>query len=77
MLGTTAKFVDHELQQLAQDYLQNSISLVLLLDNMLIPVDAIFVTIDVESLYPSIPQSEYVNSPPDTEDQTPSTQTVH
>ena len=65
MLAPTAKFIDHVLQPLSQsypDYLQNSTSLVLLLDNMQIPDDAILVTIDVESLYPSIPQSECINT---------------
>ena len=65
MLAPTAKFIDHVLQPLSQfyqDYLQNSTSLVLLLDNMQIPDEAILVTIDVESLYPSIPQSECINT---------------
>ena len=47
MLAPTAKFIDHVLQPLTQsyqDYLQNSPSLVLLLDNMQIPDDAILVT---------------------------------
>ena len=55
MLAPTAKFIDHVLQPLSQsyqDYLQNSTPLVLVLDNMQIPNDAILVTIDVESLYP-------------------------
>ena len=65
MLSPTAKFIDHVLQPLSQsyqDYLENTTSLVLLLDNMQIPDDAILVTVDVESLYPSIPQSECINT---------------
>ena len=64
MLAPAAKFIDHVLQPLSQsypDYLQNTTSLVLLLDNMQIPDDAILVTVDVESLYPSIPQSECID----------------
>ena len=64
MLTPTARFIDHVLQPLAQsynDYLQNSTSLILNLQDMKIPDTAILVSIDVESLYPSIPQSECLN----------------
>ena len=57
-LTRTAKFIDHILQPLAQsysDYLHNSTSLLLLLQNLTVPDDAILVTMDVSSLYPSIP----------------------
>jgi hypothetical protein len=57
----TAKFIDHALQPLAQsydDYIQNSTSLILRLQTMHIPSTAVLVTVDVESLYPSIPQTE-------------------
>ena len=60
-LTPSAKLVDHVLQPLAQtypDYLHNSTSLVLLLEDVYVPDDAILVSIDVISLYPSIPQSE-------------------
>ena len=49
------------LQPLAQsfeDYLHNSTSLILRLQTIDIPENAILVTIDVESLYPLIPQSK-------------------
>lgn len=61
MLAPSAKFIDHILKPLSQsysDYLHNSTSLVVLLEDLQVPDDAILVTIDVESLYPSIPQSE-------------------
>ena len=60
-LTPSAKLIDHMLQPLAQsypDYLHNSTSLVLMLQDLHVPDDAILVTIDVTSLYPSIPQSE-------------------
>ena len=60
-LAPSARFIDHILQPLAQsydDYLQNSTSLILRLQSFCIPDSAILVTIDVESLYPSIPQTE-------------------
>ena len=61
MLNATAKFIDHVLQPLAQsyeDYIQNSTSLIVRLETLEIPENAILVTVDVESLYPSIPQTE-------------------
>ena len=61
MLNATAKFIDHALQPLAQsyeDHIQNSTSLIVRLETLEIPEDAILVTVDVESLYPSIPQTE-------------------
>ena len=57
----TAKFLDHVLQPLAQsydDHIQNSTSLILRLQSMHIPSTAVLVTVDVENLYPSIPQTE-------------------
>ena len=57
MLNATAKFIDHALQPLAQsyeDHIQNSTCLIVRLE---IPEDAILVTVDAESLYPSIPQT--------------------
>ena len=63
-LAPSARFIDHVLQPLAQsydDYLQNSTSLILRLQTMHIPDTAVLVTVDVESLYPSIPQSECLN----------------
>ena len=57
----TAKFIDHVLQPLAQsypDYLHNTTALSLTLQELYVPEDAILVTVDVNSLYPSIPQTE-------------------
>ena len=61
MLNPTARFVDHVLQPLAQaygDYLHNSTSLSLVLQNFSVPEDAILVTLDVSNLYPSILQTD-------------------
>ena len=61
LLSPTAKFIDHILQPLAQlyeDYIENSTSLILQLEELTIPDNVILVSIDVETLYPSIPQSE-------------------
>ena len=61
MLNPTAKFIDHVLQPLAQsypDYIHNTVALSLILQDLTVPDDAILVTVDVTSLYPSIPQSE-------------------
>lgn len=61
LLSHTATFIDHVLQPLAQsypDYLHNSTSLINLLENFPVPADAILVSADVNSLYPSIPQTE-------------------
>ena len=60
-LTPSARFIDHTLQPLARsypDYLHNSTSLILQLQDTHVPSNAILVTIDVVSLYPSIPQSE-------------------
>ena len=61
LLSPSAHFIDHMLQPLAQsypDYLHNSTSLLSIIQNLHIPEEAILVSADVESLYPSIPQSE-------------------
>ena len=58
ILSPTAQFIDHILQPLARsysDYLYNSTALSIILH---VPDDAILVAVDVESLYPSIPQTE-------------------
>lgn len=60
-LSPTAKFIDHVLQPIAQsypDYLHNSTSLLLLLQKLTVPDHAILVTMDVNNLYPSIPQTD-------------------
>ena len=60
-LTPSARLIDHILQPLAQsydDYLHNSTSLILRLQSTHIPNSAVLVTVDVESLYPSIPQPE-------------------
>lgn len=57
----SAQFIDHTLQPLAQsykDYIKTSTALINLLENVRVPETSVLVTIDVESLYPSIPQSE-------------------
>ena len=58
-LTRTAKFIDHILQPLAQSYsdylhVHNSNSLLVLLQTLTVPDDAILVTMDVSNLYPSI-----------------------
>ena len=61
MLAPAARLIDHVLQPLAQsytDYVQNSTSLILHLQDFIIPSNALLVTIDVIGLYPSIPQDE-------------------
>ena len=61
LLSKTARFIDHVLQPLAQfykDYLKNSTQLISFLGNSTVPNDVILVTMDVSSLYPSIPQKE-------------------
>lgn len=63
-LSPSARLIDHLLQPLAQaqvypDYLHNSTSLSLILQDLSAPDDTILVTVDVESLYPSIPPSEF------------------
>ncbi|XP_011407404.1 PREDICTED: uncharacterized protein LOC105314749 [Amphimedon queenslandica] len=65
LLSNTAKFIDHILQPLAQaynDYLKNSTQLISYLETSTIPNDIILVTLDVKSLYTSIPQSECLES---------------
>ena len=60
-LTPASKLLDHVLQPLAQtyeDYLQNSACLSLILENLQIPDNTLLVAIDVDSLYPSIPQEE-------------------
>ena len=61
ILKPIAQFIDHILQPLAQsypDYLHNSTVLSQILQNLHVPDDAILATVDVKSLYPSIPQTE-------------------
>lgn len=60
-LSPSARFIDHMLQPLAQaykDYIKNSTELIHLLEDIKVPETSVLVTIDVESLYPSIPQPE-------------------
>lgn len=61
MFETTGKFLDYALQPIARsypDYLHNSSALIGTLSKMSIPKDTILVSLDVISLYPSIPQQE-------------------
>ena len=61
LLSPVGKFIDHILQPIASsypDYLRNSTALILSLQNLHVPDEAILVTIDVNSLFPSIPQEE-------------------
>ena len=61
LLTPTARLLDHLLQPVARtypDYLHNSASLSILLQTLEVPETAILVSVDVESLYPSIPQTE-------------------
>ena len=61
LLTPSAKFIDYALQPIARsypDYLHNSSMLSVKLQDTMVPDDAILVTIDVTSLYPSIPQEE-------------------
>ena len=63
-LSPSAQFIDHVLQPLAcsyPDYIQNSTALILSLQDLTVPDNAILVTVDVTNLYPSIPQSECLN----------------
>ena len=65
ILSPTASFLDHVLQPLAQsypDYVHNSTTLSVKLQDLTIPDHAILVSIDVENLYPSIPQSQCLKS---------------
>lgn len=64
LLTPTARLLDHLLQPVAQtypDYLHNSASISILLQTLEVPETAILVSVDVESLYPSIPQTECLN----------------
>ena len=64
-LYPTARFIDHVLQPIAQsypDYLHNSTSLSILLQNLTVPDDALLVTLDVSNLYPSIPQTDMLQT---------------
>ena len=64
LLSPTAKLIDYILQPIASsypDYLHNSTALSLILQQTYIPDNAILVTIDVTSLYPSIPQQQCLN----------------
>ena len=61
LLSHTASFIDHVLQPLARsypDYLHNSTSLIQTLTDFKITPNTTLISIDVISLYPSIPQSE-------------------
>lgn len=61
ILSASASFIDHALQPIARsyhDYLHNSTTLLTTLQDLHVPDDALLVTIDVQSLYPSIPQTE-------------------
>ena len=65
ILSPSAQFIDHVLQPLAcsyPDYLHNSTALSLALQDLQVPDNALLVSIDVESLYPSILQSQCLNS---------------
>ena len=61
LLSTTAKFLDYTLQPIARsfpDYLHNSTALIKTLSEMIIPKETILVSLDIVSLFPSIPQRE-------------------
>ena len=65
ILSPSAQFIDHVLQPLAcsyPDYLHNSTALSLTLQDLHVPDNALLVSIDVESLYPSIPQSQCLHT---------------
>ena len=65
MLNPSARLLDHCLQPLAKsypDYLENSTALSLILQDLHVPKNSFLVSIDVESLYPSIPQSSCLNT---------------
>ena len=64
LLSASAMFLDFLLKPLAQlylDYLHNSTSLILTLHNLVLPSDLQLITVDVVSLYHSIPQSECID----------------
>ena len=61
LLSPTANLIDYLLQPIARsypDYLHNSTALSLVLQDLQVPDNASLVTIDVSSLYPSIPQTQ-------------------
>ena len=61
LLTPSVKLIDHILQlivRLYPDYLHNSSTLSIKLEDLTVPDDAILVTLDVTSLYPLIPQQE-------------------
>ena len=64
LLQNSAKFIDHVLQPIAQSYpdcIKDSADLIRQLQYLTFPKDTILATIDVESLFPSIPQSEVLD----------------
>ena len=64
ILSPTANLIDHLLQPIARcypDYLHNSMAISLILQDLQVSDDAIPVTINVSSLYPSIPQTQYLD----------------
>ena len=64
MLNPTARLLDHCLQPLTKsypDYIENSAALSLILQDLHVPKSSFLVSIDVESLYPSIPQTSCLN----------------
>ena len=65
VLKPISSFLDHVLQPLAQsypDYLHNSASLSRILQELQVPQNAILVSIDVESLRPSILQTDMLEA---------------
>ena len=63
LLCHSAKFIDHILQPLARsynDYLHNSTELVHKLSTLYIKEEVVLVSMDIISLFPSIPQSECI-----------------
>ena len=65
VLKPMATFLDHTLQPLAQsypDYLHNSTCLSCILQELEVPENALLVSVDVESLYPSIPQNDMLET---------------
>ena len=65
VLKSIATFLDYMLQPLAQsypDYLHNSTCLSCILQELSIPENALLVSVDVESLYPSIPQTDMLET---------------
>ena len=64
LLSPTGQFNDHVLVPVARfypDYLHNSTELLLILQDLHVPDDVVLVTVDVTSLYPSIPQAQCLN----------------